>query len=259
MLDLYLLTAMHLLVDGVCGAVLAIYALQEPYYAPIVFCFSLYTAFAFGMQGPIGWLLDRFSAYIKYGLLASTVFLGLGTIPQLSIGVQATLLGLGNCFFHVVGGSYVLRKYSSYSELGLFVSSGAIGLGLGLFRIVNVWVLLALACILTVLVYKNMQEVSQIRTFCPNAVARDNSSLELMGIAALLFACIVLRGFGSGNNLQSSYIMLLPWTFALGKLLGGFICDKIGYKKTVLLIMLVGFIGLKMQGFYETSLAFLFF
>ncbi|MCQ2359286.1 MAG: hypothetical protein MJ055_04425 [Phascolarctobacterium sp.] len=244
------MTVMHLLVDGVCGAVLAIYAIKEPHLEPIIFYFGLYTIFAFGLQGPVGWLLDKAPTYNKKAIVASTLLLALGTIPQLTIGMQAVLLGLGNCLFHVVGGSYVLRKYSTYSELGLFVSSGAIGLGLGLYGIISVWPLLALACLFTGLAVKNMQELTrEDLTFSPN-VLYENSSNKLLGIVALLFGCIVLRGFGSGNVLESSFIMLLPCTFALGKLLGGFVCDKIGYKKTVLLILFIGFVGLKIQGLY---------
>jgi len=245
---LTLLTIMHLLVDGVCGAVLAIYALQEPRLEPIIYYFGLYTVLAFGLQGPVGWLLDRKPAYLPLSLMLATGFLALGALPQLPIGVQAILLGLGNCAFHVAGGSYVLRKYKTFTELGLFVCSGAIGLGLGLYSIVKVWYLLAIACVLTPVTINNLSVMTegQSTTEC----SREVSSLKLLGVAALLFSCIVLRGFGSGSGLVSPHSMLLPCAFALGKLLGGFICDKWGYKNTVLVIFLLGFIGLQLQGLY---------
>lgn len=241
---------MHLLVDGVCGAVLSIYAIKEPRLEPIIFYFGFYTVFAFGLQGPVGWLLDKVPTYTKKALITSTFLLALGTIPQLTIGMQAALLGLGNCLFHVVGGSYVLRKYNTYSELGLFVSSGAIGLGLGLYSIVNVWQLLVLAFIFTGLSVKNMQVLKQENLAVTPKINEENSACKLWGIIALLFGCIVLRGFGSDNVLESPNIMLLPCTLALGKFLGGYMCDKIGYKKTVLIILAIGFVGLKIQGLY---------
>ena len=250
-----LLTLLHLLVDGVCGGVLAVYALQEPRLEPIVFYFSLYTVFAFGLQGPVGWILDRTTVYLKHWLGASILLLALGAIPQLCIAGQAVLLGLGNCVFHVVGGSYVLRQYTTYSQLGIFVCSGAVGLGLGLYSLANVLTLLILACCLTAMTIKELEYPSNINEALAykEKFLNEKTPLELWGIALLLFCCIIFRGFGSGG-LNSSYVMLLPCTFALGKFLGGIICDKIGYKRTVLLILISGFIGLQCQGIYANLL-----
>lgn len=252
MRDLCLLTILHLLVDGVCGAVLAKYALQEPNFEPIVFYFGLYTVFAFGLQGVAGWLLDRKPMSSRYWLLTSTLLLALGSLPQLSICWQTVLLGLGNCFFHVVGGSFVLRSYNTYSQLGLFVCSGAIGLGLGLYSIVVVEVLLALAVIFTLytVMDSNSLTYSQNSRSAFVIKANANSRIMLCGVATLLFTCIILRGFGSGEIINSPSVMLLPCTFALGKLLGGIICDKVGYRKTVLLIFGIGYLGLQFQGLW---------
>lgn len=247
------LTCMHLLVDGVCGAVLAVYALQEPRLEPIIYYFGLYTVFAFGLQGPVGWILDKFPKCLRKSLAASTLLLALGTLPQLAIGVQAVLLGLGNCLFHVTGGSYVLKKYSTYTELGFFVCSGAVGLGLGLYSIVGVWPLLALACLCTLLTtYYLQDEAAVVQRLEPADIqpVQANSSIKFLGVAALLLSCIVLRGFGSGGAMEAPFLMLLPCTFALGKLIGGIACDKLGYKKTVLLIFALGFVALQVQGLY---------
>lgn len=252
MKTLSLLTLMHLLVDGVCGAVLAIYALQEPKIEPIVFYFGLYTVFAFGLQGPVGLLVDAFPSCFRWGFIASTLALAIGSLPQLNIGTQAMLLGFGNCLFHVLGGTYVLQKYNTYTELGLFVSSGAIGLGLGLSSLVNGWILLAFDGLITILLVKNIVDLQdfQFNLAVKSKEIPTNSALKFLGVAVLLLSCILLRGFGSGNGLNMPYVMLLPCTLALGKLLGGVICDRIGYKYTVLLIFVMGFLALQLQGIY---------
>lgn len=256
MKPLYLLTLMHLLVDGICGAVLACYALQESRLEPILFYFGLYTIVAFGLQGIVGWMLDHYPNCWRLGLIASIVFLGLGSLPLFFIGVQAVLIGLGNCIFHVVGGSYVLSKYDTYTELGLFVCSGAIGLGLGLSSLVGVWPLLFFVCALGLYLFKSLptSEVSSVVANNLEGPFASASRTKLYIAAALLFGCIILRGFGSGGYLDSPYIMLLPCTFALGKFAGGLACDWFGYKKTVLLILGLGFLGLQLQGFWAVIL-----
>ncbi|MBR3051126.1 MAG: hypothetical protein IKG61_06720, partial [Selenomonadaceae bacterium] len=62
----------------------------------------------------------------------------------------------------------------------------------------------------------------------------------------LLLGCVVLRSFGGGNTAQ--YVMLFPCVFAVGKILGGLCCDKIGYKNTIGLIFILGFLSLQWSG-----------
>lgn len=255
--NLCLLTILHFLVDGSCGAALAAYALQEPRLSPIIFHFGLYTLLAFGGQGPIGWFLDCYPKYLRQLLISSGVFLALGSLSGLGISLQAILLGLGNCFFHIVGGFYVLKQYQTFSQLGLFVSSGALGLGLGLNSMVGTGVFVP-ATLLTILLlitsldigldFKNVSALEQLKPCVKHS--------ELLGCAFVLLFCILLRGFSS-SGIGFSAIMALPCTLALGKLMGGIFCDWLGYKRTILLIFLLGFICLQLQGDYAT-MAFVF-
>ena len=43
---LAIFTVLHFLVDGICAAAMAAYAVQEPLLAPIVYYFGLYNAMA---------------------------------------------------------------------------------------------------------------------------------------------------------------------------------------------------------------------
>ena len=250
--SLSLLTILHLLVDGVCGATLAVYALSEPRMAPIIYYFGLYTLIAFGGQGLAGWCLDMRPRWLRPALALAAVLLALGSIANLGITLQAVLLGVGNCLFHVAGGSYVLRAYNTYAQLGLFVCSGAIGLGLGLNSIVSVPIFVVATLFFTALLLWQMHSMPELsisqNVSLPQA---DASKLTLFSCALVLFLCIVLRGFGSGA-LNSELVMLLPCTLAVGKLLGGLVCDRIGYKKTILLIFLLGFVALQLQGLAPT-------
>ena len=134
---LAIFTVLHFLVDGICAAAMAAYAVQEPLLAPIVYYFGLYNAIAFGTQWLTGWLFDKKESWIRYAFLFVLLTLGLGTQSALGIRTQTLLLGIGNSVFHVAAGSLVLRRYTTYKELGIFVSSGAVGLALGLNCIVG--------------------------------------------------------------------------------------------------------------------------
>ena len=259
---LAIFTALHFLVDGICAAAMAAYAVKEPSLAPIVFYFGLYNGIAFGTQWLMGWLLDKKVNWIRYAFLFVLVTLGAGTQSVLGIKAQTVLLGVGNSVFHVAAGSMVLRRYTTYKELGVFVSSGAVGLALGLNCIVGPYPFL-LACAALAAVATNLMRRTEPDTFVlPDAgnVNGPDASLNLFTGTALmlLLGCIVLRGFGGGSA-ASPYVMLFPCVFAAGKALGGIVCDKAGYRKTVLFIFLLSFAALQLSGLAASVLLVLAF
>ena len=291
---LAIFTVLHFLVDGICAASMAAYAVQEPLLAPIVYYFGLYNAIAFGTQWLTGWLFDKKESWIRYAFLFVTVTLGLGTQSALGIQTQTLLLGIGNSVFHVTAGSLVLRRYTTYKELGIFVSSGAVGLALGLNCIVGPYPFLFACAVLCAVVTRRLwradipeavavqtvltnlsidtvsdavssQKTLQIEAedFGPPETPDSNSSTVprrwLTGLCLiLLLGCIVLRGFGSGGA-ASSYVMLFPCVFAAGKALGGVVCDRAGYPKTILFIFLLSFFALQLSGLLAAVLLVLAF
>ena len=247
---LFLNTLQHFTVDGICGAALAAYAVNEIYFEPIVYYFGLYNLIAFGTQWLMGYVLDKKAAFIPYAFLVSLIALGLGTVSSLGIMVQVILLGVGNSIFHVAGGSLVLRKYSTYKELGIFVSSGAVGLALGLNQFVSSVTFLIIYAILTLMVFQRLRSFNFEIEFESNETHERYSNIALTAIVScviLLLGCVVLRGFG-GSGASTEYVLLLPCTFAIGKALGGICCDKIGYKNTIVLIFVLSFLSLQFSG-----------
>lgn len=144
-----LLTAMHLLVDGICAC--SIFMLQPSRGGVMVgVLFVTYNVLAFMTQPLVGLWTDRrglrprmlwssvllllagaLLAALYPKLLASVTEIGLA--PELPLlATIATLLGIGNSLFHVYGGKAVTEMtHNDPRHLGCFVSSGALGLALG--------------------------------------------------------------------------------------------------------------------------------
>ncbi len=262
---LAIFTALHFLVDGICAAAMAAYAVQEPLLAPIVYYFGLYNAIAFGTQWLTGCLFDKKENWMRYAFLFVLVTLGLGTQAALGIKAQTLLLGIGNSVFHVAAGSLVLRRYTTYKELGIFVSSGAVGLALGLNCIVGPYPFLFVCAVLCAVATKrlwHMEIPGAGDSVSPEPVNGNVPTVPLCWLTGicliLLLGCIVLRGFGSGGA-ASPYVMLFPCVFAAGKALGGIICDRAGYRNTILFIFLLSFIALQLSGLFASVLLVLAF
>ena len=240
---LILYTLQHLTVDGICGAALAAYAVEEFDYAQIVFYFGMYNLIAFGLQAAAGFFLDKHQNFLRTAFIISLLSLGIGTLPTIGILAQAIFLGIGNCIFHVTAGSIVLQNYSNFKALGLFVSSGAIGLALGLNLLVDAEIFLILYAVLTFFVLKKFQQPENFAV----SIEEKISVLPMIICAILLLSCVIMRGFGGGGR-STEYLMLFPIVFATGKFLGGVCCDKFGWQNTILLIFLLGFLSLQFVG-----------
>ncbi|MBQ7516450.1 MAG: hypothetical protein IJS96_09230 [Schwartzia sp.] len=240
-----LLTLLHLTVDGACGAALAAYATAEPDFEPILFHFSLYNLIAFGGQWLTGWLLDWRPRWMAPALVLSLLLLAAGSYPAVGIFRQAVLLGLGNCVFHAAGGGMVLRRFAGYLAPGIFVSSGAIGLGLGLASLVGPVTFLALDALATAgALFCLRRGTSDAALPC---LVFPAGAPVLPGVLLLVLLCVILRGFGGGGAVTDS-VMLFPCVFAAGKALGGLLGDRLGYRRIILLLFLLGFLALQAGG-----------
>ncbi|MCR5813694.1 MAG: hypothetical protein K6G15_04295 [Desulfovibrio sp.] len=243
---LLLLTLLHFAVDGLCGAALAAHAQTVIAYDDILRLYALYNLIAFGAQWLAGLILDLKPCWLKRTFPLSLLLLALAMLPDTDWLSQAILLGLGNCLFHVAAGSLVLRESQNFTEPGLFVASGAIGLALGLHAFVPPWPFLLLCALGTagVLWMKAHQPASQ--SWPKTRLEQSPLTFPLCLCLLLLLGCVTLRGFGGGH--AASWVLLFPCTYTLGKALGGVICDAIGYRKCLLAIFLLSFFALQLEG-----------
>ena len=243
---LFLCTVLHFTVDGVCAAVMAKYAVNEPDFTNIVYYFSLYNIIAFGGQWLAGLILDKRRSLILPSLCLVPLLLAGGLVTRSGILFQAVSVALGNCIFHVAAGILILERYSGFREPGIFVSSGAVGLGLGLHRLVPASVFEIVCVVGTVsAVWLVRRSPDSQPVHCEDS---SRGRLEsLLAGAVLLLVCVVLRGFGGSTRIPE-HVMLMPCVFMLGKSAGGILCDVIGFRKTILAIFIMCFAGLQLSG-----------
>lgn len=246
---LSILTILHFLTDGVCGATLAEYALAEPYYEPIIYYFTMYTILAFGSQFIFGYILDKKEKLLSPCFITATILLVTGGCLYLDTFTKVLLIGLGNSIFHVTGGSLIMRATKGYSQPGIFVSGGAVGLGLGLNSIVPTFMFVVGMVIFTILLMWKCichDKLSLLSSKMDKENRPISTTYNLIPCIILLLFCIILRSFGGGDSVE--YVMLFPCVFALGKSLGGICADKIGYMNTVMLIFIGSFVSLQFTG-----------
>ena len=245
---LALCTVLHFTVDGVCAAVLTSYAVHESDYSNIFYYFWLYNFIAFGGQWLTGIVLDKYRKIIVPILAVVPLLLGIGLL-NIPILCRAVSIAVANCLFHVAAGILILERYGNFREPGIFVSSGAVGLGLGLNRImgaVTFEIICAVFTAMTLFILIKQTEHQENRVQESESETGENFPLLIAG-ALLLLVCVILRGFG-GNSRLPVHVMLMPCVFMLGKSVGGIVCDILGCRKTILAVLILSFGALQIKG-----------
>lgn len=223
----------HFAVDLACGFVaLGVFVPGAATQAEAALGVLLYNLLAFATQPLLGALCDRFPRrpWAALGCLAVAAGALLGCF---SLGWAAVVVcGLGNALFHPGGGrDALLASPGTLKEGGVFVSTGAVGVALGMFwgtafplpRIAGAMAALLGLCAL--LCWKTPRPSPQEETRIPAA-----STLPFWWVVGLALASVALRAFVGGA-------VPMPWKTGLwalaaaaaaflGKAAGGFLADR---------------------------------
>ena len=203
----------------------------------------LFDAIAFLPQCLFGALFDKFKN-VPFGVIGLIImalsFINLGNVPSL------LLLSLGNAIVHVDGAKHTLTNANGkifYNAL--FVSGGALGViagkllaktGLTFIPLI----LLFISLILSYYVYKKHTLLED--EYIPFVPVKTFNGTFLVTVV-VMFAVAVRTYLGyaipiSWNN-SDLHAVLLFTALCLGKLLGGILADKFGYKITVFLSLII--------------------
>ncbi len=155
--------------------------------------------------------------------------------------VVAVLLGAGNSLFHVWGGKQVaVGTDNDIRALGMFVSTGAFGLALGM--VFFSWPLLYLFLIALCLLSVASLHYDKPATSAGTIKSRFSMSFVLLSVMALMAAVMIRSYIGetfSTDLPKGNTMVLLIGAFSmLGKMAGGWMARWMGIVRTLALVLL---------------------
>jgi MFS family permease len=265
----------HFLVDALCVCCLYMLAATRPL-ADLLSLFILYNVLAFLTQPLTGYVVDRLK-HKHWMLLASMLLLtlatmitivfglcsnfsppfreglGEGLLPPFCVCLGVCLLGLGNSLFHVWGGQQVaVRTQNDMRSLGVFVSTGAFGLAVGVV-FASWWLLFGLLlalCLLAIVVtlprFLPARDCSNYSPPFREGLGEGLPFREGLGVGVLLLVMVIValrswlgEDLTAGITKTQTMVLLLGFTAMIGKAAGGFMCKWLGIALAVIL-MVVG-------------------
>lgn len=263
---------MHLLVDGICLCCLYL-TVASPNAENILAVFLLYNVLAFLSQPLTGLIADRLT-HRHWLLLLSVGFLALGVLVslslplwQLSLMPVAALLGIGNSLFHVWGGKQVaLTTGNDIRALGVFVSTGAMGLAVGM--VLFSWMLLSLfliaLCVLAAFYLHIDARAASLAHLSDDQNARSFSQMFILLSVLALMGVVALRShlgtaFSSPFGRTTDVVLLIGLVSMLGKMSGGWLVHLLGMVPAVgvMLLAVVGCLLFRHAGHYVLLLGLL--
>lgn len=265
-----LLTALHLLVDGLCAC--SIFMLQGALTGlATAVLFVTYNVLAFMTQPLVGAWADRIGLK-PLSLWAAVLLLFSGALlttlhplcttsaAELSLlAAAAVLLGMGNSLFHVYGGKFVTESTGNDPRhLGFFVSSGALGLTLGgLCHSQPLMVAIAVLMMTAVFVFlrKNFKASGASSAAAP----RTKRAAAGISLALLLFMLLIVFGRSFIGNIKPASVESIAHFASIasvlafvGKASGGFIARKLGAWTTLTVALMASGICLLLSGLHWT-------
>ena len=237
---------LHGVNDFIAGYMLANFTLSHNYsdsFTMIV----LYAIIGFGGQLPVGFLLDK-QRQIKPFAVVSISILFLSTASYFIDPVIAIILtGFAGAGIHVTGGAICLQVNEDKSgPLAIFTAPGVMGLTLGsiLGTVSSSYLIIALIAIVifAVCIFKQGLPVYQAQNKISSSELDAHDWIMLSILLIMCFRSFVFDVINSAALHFEHGILILGISAFVGKIIGGFIADKIGWKKFVYITLPLAFV-----------------
>jgi MFS transporter, FSR family, fosmidomycin resistance protein len=227
---------LHGLNDFAAGFMLANYTFTHNYSQSFLLI-VVYSIIGFGGQLPVGFLVD-YKKQLKPFALISIISLLTAMLFYFIDGYTAIILsGVASAFVHVTGGAVCLQVNNNKTgPLALFTAPGVLGLTLGgvlgKFSVYSLWLVVGLVLLVSFFILK--KKLPQYKS-----AEKKQSELDAhdwLMLCVLLFMCFRSFIFDIINHVAQQYpngIVIIGISAFAGKIIGGFVADKIGWKKFV--------------------------
>lgn len=256
-----LLTVLHLLVDGLCAC--SVFMLHDTLTGMgIALLFVGYNVLAFMTQPIVGaWMDNRrpgpkclwAAVLLLFGgaLLTTLHPFCCGTLTEMPmLGAVAALLGMGNSLFHVYAGKHVTEiTTNDPRHLGVFVSSGALGLALG-GSLHSSALMVAIAGAMLGGVWAFLHAAQPDKP-------QERPATERLNGALLLFMLLLVFGRSLVGNLKPDSVQGLAHYAAAasvlafaGKASGGFIAQRLGVWTTLTAALMASGVAMLLSGMH---------
>ncbi|GAB3949346.1 hypothetical protein GCM10028805_25360 [Spirosoma harenae] len=198
----------------------------------------VYNLLAFGGQLPAGVWLDQIGHYRKASVLSlAGMIVSVGLLYAQFVWPAVVLAGVSSAVFHVAGGAVILTSFPEQSRfVGIFSAFGVMGLALGgwsgamQFSGVGYALMAGLTLVMLTLVKTNFP-LAQKQVLSTERPPLDNHDYLMI----LLLTAIALRS-AVWNMIQLLYSDQYDWLLYIamaamaGKLVGGWLTDRIPWK-----------------------------
>lgn len=227
---------LHGLNDFAAGFMLANYTFTHNYSQSFVLI-VVYSIIGFGGQLPVGFWVD-YKKQLKPFAYISIISLLVAMLVYFIDGYTAIILsGIASAFVHVTGGAVCLQVNNNKTgPLALFTAPGVLGLTLGgvlgQFSVYGLWFVVGLVIAVAIFILRHRLPEYQSQEKKQSEL--DTHDWLMLGI--LLFMCFRSFIFDVINQVAQQYpngIVIIGISAFAGKIIGGFIADKIGWKKFV--------------------------
>ncbi len=233
---------MHGINDCTAGFILGSLATLHPDPVAVSWWILIYNALAFGGQAPLAIFADKFSQgklLFTLGIVCNLSGLLLAiTSPLLAV----VFLGIGSALVHIVGGSVCLQASpGKASAAGVFTAPGVLGLafgGLMAFTGVSlVWPLVFATAIVALaalsLTWPSTAKVNTVASSSSIQLDRHDWIMILL-LLAIAMRSAIWNTFQLINQGDYHLLLLLAAAAMGGKLVGGYLADRVGWRNYAL-------------------------
>ncbi len=236
---------LHGLNDFTAGYMISAYAYAQDARSAFLILI-IYAILGFGGQLPVGFIIDRYRLLKPFAQLSLLLLLLASLVYFVSPATGIVLSGLASAWIHVTGGAVCLRVHEEENTpIALFTAPGVLGLTIGglagtmgtsllLVSIAGTVLLGALILRRPLPVYNLPQKKEAVL---------DTHDWVMLGLLLVMcFRSFLYDVINQVGALREEGLVIIGISAFAGKLIGGLVADRVGWKKYTYITLPLAFI-----------------